>query len=397
MRLFRLLRPVLGLFLLLQINAFGQQPMVITGRVETPVYPIAIDSADANAKALAGFAFNTHGAFRQTAPAQAAYVIVLTPGGNQCQVKIVTGQPAQVLMNATANGDSPTNAVLKACDLAVKQITNKPGYFAGQIAFTSNREGKPQIWLGDLFFRSARPLTSNRFLAQRPYISPDGRLVFFRSYERGFPDIYRYDTATNSATVFAGYKGTNAGGAVSPNGQQVALTLSWPGNMELYLQDVNKRSEIRRISRNRAAEADPAWSPDGRRLIVTSDQDGGPQLFEVPANGGPMTRLRTNISGYCAEANWNPLDEKQVVFTASTRGGYQLALYEFGGGNAKWLTSVSGDAKEPVWLNDGRHILFTIESGGKKQLAIIDSLNPKKVTPVSPQKFGNASQASFAY
>jgi len=401
MRMFRRFIPLLGLLFALQFNAFGQYEIVAP--TEKRIIPIAITSDDEKAAGLARMAFNTHGAFNLVRPSEADAVIQLTPSGNECAVKVVSGNPAQVLYHAKVTGKSPTNAIFVACDQAVKQLTGKPGYFGGKIAMVSDRQGFPQIWVGDLFYRSVNPITLRqaRAKAQRPYLSPDGRTVIFRSYAQRFPDLYKYDLATNNYSVFSNLSGTNSGGAISPNGQQAAVTVTAQDtdSMELVLMNVNNPRDRRRLTSNRSIETDPCWSPDGRRLIVTSDQiNNKPQLFEIPANGGPLTRLKTNISGYCAEATWNPRDDSLIAFTASMSGGYQLALYQFGAGAAKPITGGGKNAKEPVWLPDGRHILFTkeIESRNHRRLAIIDTVTGKR-TVITPDSFGNASQSSYAY
>ncbi len=398
MRLFRRFGLLLGLLLAVTFHAYGQHEII--GIAEKTIIPLGIESTDSKAAGLARLAFDTHGGFRLVKPAQAQAVIKLTPEpGNKCIVQVITGEPAQTLFKARVTGKNPEHAIFLACDQAVKSLTGKPGYFAGEIAFVSDREGAPQIWVGDLFYRSVKPITIQRAQAQRPYLSPDGRYVFYRSYERRFADVYKYNLATGAQTVFADLRGNNAGGAVSPDGRWVAVTVSAPGNFELVLMDINNPKNRRRLTNNASIETDPCWSPDGRRLIVTSDKVySKPNLFEIPAQGGPLTRLPTNISGYCAEATWNPLDESKIAFTANMGGTYQLALYEFGGGAAKPLTGGAKNAKEPVWLADGRHILFTeeIESRNHKRLAILDSITGKR-TIITPDNFGNASQATYAY
>ncbi|MGE9296670.1 MAG: TolB family protein, partial [Puniceicoccales bacterium] len=90
-------------------------------------------------------------------------------------------------------------------------------------------------------------------------------------------------------------------------------------------------------------------------------------------------------------------DADKVIFTASMGGGFQLALYEFSTNSAKPVTGGGSDAKEAVWLNDGRHVIFTQkESGGKEFLVILDTETNKR-TRISPANFGNASQSTYAY
>lgn len=399
MRKISLLFPLLGLLFALTFNAAHAQHTII-GDIKANVVPIAIQSSNESAAGLARLAFNTHGAFRLVPPAQADAVIQLTPEGDkQCIVKVVSGNPAKTLFHGKVTGRDENNAVLVACDQAVKALTGQPGYFGGKIAFVSDRDGAPQIWVGDLFYRSMRYVTSPRDQAQKPYLSPDGRYVFFRSYRNRFSDVYKRDLVTGTDTVFANLRGSNAGGAVSPDGRWVAVTTSAPGNFELVLMDANNPGNRRRLTNNQSIETDPCWSPDGRSLIVVSDKiNSRPLLFQISASGGPLEPLRTNISGNCTEPTWNPVEQNKIAFTALMGGVYQLALYELGSSAAKPLTGGGRNAMEPVWLPDGRHILFTEEQASRnhRRLAILDTVTGKR-TLITPDKFGNASQASYAY
>jgi len=401
MRFLRLMGVLYGLLFSAPFSAFAQGgSFIIEQDVDKKVVPIAIQSDDRPTLALAQLVFSAHGGFQLAPATSAQYTLTFTPlPGDRCQARITSGESARVRYEGTANGTSPANALYRAADEAVRQITGQPGFFAGKIAFVSKRSGANEIWMSDLFFRNVKQLTSDGSNALRPYLSPNGNLLFYRGFHRtGFPDVFKVDLTTGQRTPFASYRGTNAGGAVSPNNQQVALTLSATGNMELYVAGVAGTSKPSRLTyTDDAAETSPTWSPDGQRLVFTSDQLGGPQLYEIPARGGTMTRLRTNISGYCAEANWNPRDENKLIFTASLNRGYQLALFDFATNSAQQLTRGGSDAKEAVWLNDGRHVLFTQKEGGGTEFLVILDTETGRRTRVSPAAFGNVSQPTYAY
>ncbi|MGE9296969.1 MAG: hypothetical protein ACQKBV_11840, partial [Puniceicoccales bacterium] len=315
MRISRFVCSLFGLLFLLSFNAFGQGGnFVIEKQTDKSVIPLHIQSDDRGTLALAQLVFSAHGGFQLASAQNALYTLQLTPlPGDRCQARIVRGDPARVQYEGTSTGTDQANALYKACDEAVRQITGKPGFFAGKIAFVSKRSGHNEVWMSDLFFRNVRQLTQDKSNALRPYLAPDGNTLFYRGYYRtGFPDVFKVDLASGNRTPFASYKGTNAGGVVSPDNQRVALTLSSSGNMELYVTDISGTGKPQKLTHTNAAETSPTWSPDGRRIIVTSDQLGSPQLYELPSRGGPMSRLRTNISGYCAEPNWNPLDADKV-------------------------------------------------------------------------------------
>jgi TolB protein len=219
-------------------------------------------------------------------------------------------------------------------------------------------------------------------------------LVYTTYYKTGFPDIYKIDLGSGSKTPIATFKGTNTGATFSPDGRQIAMTLSGTGNSEIYVSD-SRGKNMRRLTTNKSLEASPSWSPDGRRLVYTSDAPGRPQLFEISSTGGPARRLPTNISSYCAEPVWNPTDESQIAFTAAVSGGFQIALYDTKTRTSKILTR-GASSLEPAWLRDGRHIVFTRRDGANTRLMLLDTVS-EKVSPLHNPSFGDTSSASYVY
>jgi TolB protein len=159
----------------------------------------------------------------------------------------------------------------------------------------------------------------------------------------------------------------------SPNGQQVAMVLSGEGNPEIYVSTAQGRQVARR-TRTAAVEASPCFSPDGSQLVYTSDAAGGPQLYLMPAGGGQSRRLATNISGYCAEPDWSRGNPNLIAFTVRVGRGYQIAVHDLSGRTPTRIVSKApGDAIEPVWLADGRHLIYTQRSPNARRLFILDT------------------------
>jgi len=240
-----------------------------------------------------------------------------------------------------------------------------------------------------------RPLTRDRALVTGPRWSPDGTRLLFTTYHKaGFPDIYSINLATGRKEPIATFKGTNTGGAYSPDGRRIAMTLSGTGNSEIFIAD-SQGKNLRRLTTNKSNEASPNWSPDGTRLVYTSDAAGMPQLFQISVNGGAPQRIQTNISRYCSEPAWNPVDPNKIAFTASIGGGFQIAVYDFKTRSSKQITS-GASSVEPVWLSDGRHLVFTKREGGRTRLMLVDS-ETGKVSALHSPGVGDTSSASFVY
>jgi len=361
---------------------------------------VAVESGDPAIQKTATSAFRLHGAYNVTGAADAAFVLkVERASGSSVLLTIGSGRPYVEQLRRTVPGRDLRDAALRACDLAVEATGHSmglKGFFAGKLAFVGKQRGISEIYSSDLLFNEVRPLTADRSLVTGPKWSPDGsKLLYTTYYKSGAPDIYMLDLRSGRKLPVATFNGTNNGGAFSPDGRRIAMTLSGTGNSELYTSNLQGKN-LRRLTTNKSLEASPSWSPDGRRIVYTSDAPGRPQLYVISSNGGAARRLPTDISGYCTEPVWNPVYQNLIAFTAAVGGGFQIAVYDSDKGGSEILTSVSDSAVEPAWLNDGRHLVFTQRQGGRTRLMLLDTVT-KEVNALHNPNFGDASSSSFVY
>src|SRR5204863_7528466 len=111
-------------------------------------------------------------------------------------------------------GSTLRNALLRAADFAVEKTNGigLRGFFTGRLAFISQRSGKSEICISDLFLGEAKQLTHDRALALSPRWSPDGARIIFTSYfKTGAPDIFLWDLASNRRDTYLSLRGTNMG------------------------------------------------------------------------------------------------------------------------------------------------------------------------------------------
>jgi TolB protein len=363
----------------------------VTVNADTTTTPITISSSSPELQDLALRAFGAHGRYKVVAGGAAFGLAFAPAGANQVSVSITKG--GSVVASQSFTGATMRNALLKAADFAVTKTSGLKGFFAGKLAFLSDKTGKTEIYTSDLFFGEIVRWTSEGKQIVSPRWAPNGAQIIFTSYRTSFPDIYVLEMNTRRISLYASFKGTNSGGRFSPNGQQVAMVLSGEGNPEVYVGNAQGR-QIHRLTNNQSVEASPSWSPDGSRLVFTSDAAGGPQLYVMSAAGGAMSRLPTNVSKYCAEPDWSAGDPNKIVFTAKVGSGYQAAVFDLATKASKIVTHAPTDAIEPMWMADGRHVICGFRAANTSALYLIDT-ESGKATRLSPSGLGSASSASY--
>lgn len=229
-----------------------------------------------------------------------------------------------------------------------------------------------------------------------PSWSPDGLKILYTGYFRtGFPDIFLLDVFSGQRNMFATYKGSNTGAIFSPTGDEVAMVLSSSRSTEIYVSDSFGRRPTR-LTDNRSSELSPSWSPDGTRLAVTSDELGTPQIYILNRSNGNLKRVNITESRYCAEPAWNPVDPDWIALTIGVKSYFQVAIHNLKTNQTRILTHQNGDGVEPVWVADGRHIIYTVREAGTKRLQLIDTVTGHTAA-LHSARFGEASEASFVY
>jgi TolB protein len=348
---------------------------------------------------LAIQAFGTHGRYQPVASG-AQYEIrftLVTP----TQVRVEASRGGSSVVAETLSGRDTRQALLKAADLVVERTNaaGLKGFFTAQLAFIQDLGKGKEVCTGDLFFGGVQRQTQDNAPALFPRWAPDGnRLIYTSFYRSGFPDIYVIDLASRRRDLLIHFKGTNQGARFSPNGNQIAMVLSGEGNPEIYVSNGQGTGVARRTPVSREVKSSPVFSPDGSQIIYASEP--GPQLYVIPAGGGTPRRVSpAGFAQYCAEPDWSRTDPNKVVFTARVPGGYRIAVLSLATGQAKLVEMQNApfDAKEPSWLADGRHVIYTaVARSGETRLAILDTETGKS-TPVSSTSLGSVKQASVYY
>lgn len=367
-------------------------PEVVKGvDINVPIYRVNITGSP-DLVDLAKRAFGTHGSYN-IVPSSPQFTFDFQNAGSNAVTLTIKGSRSS---SQTITGTSKSNALAKACDIAVEQTLGIPGYFAGKLVYVSDKTGKTEIYTSDMLFQNVKMLTNDKSDSMLPHWSPDGKKILYTGYFRTkLMDLYEINLDNYSRRVFASYRGSNTCGTFSPDGRKVALILTTSGNAEIWICDSNGKN-LKRITKTPSVEASVSWSPDGRELVFTCDALGYPQIYKMSSSGGSMSRVLTNISRYCSEPRWNKTNPDLIAFTTAEGRGLQVAIYDFSQRKSEVITS-GGRTSLPAWLNDGRHLVVTKQiGGGKRALYIVDSAT-KKQTLLHTSSQGSCGEADYIY
>lgn len=136
-----------------------------------------------------------------------------------------------------------------------------------------------------------------------PAVSPDGKRIAFSSDRSGKPMIYLMDIdgSNISRITFGGV--FNSSPAWSPDGKRIAFAGQDAGNFDIFLMDVSGQNISRVTSAKKANgkaadNEDPHFSPDGRFIVYTSNRTGKNQIYFSTVDGLEERRVTQDSHNY---------------------------------------------------------------------------------------------------
>ena len=211
-----------------------------------------------------------------------------------------------------------------------------------------------------------RRLTSDRKMAIFPRWTADGRIVYIGDMN-GVPQVWQMDVESLRRSRLFSFKGTPTSIAPSPDGRRFALTLSFQGNVELYVADPATDRLTRLTTTKFATEGQPAWSPDGSQIAYVSDETRTPQIYVVDVATKAKRRL-TSRGSQNVDPDWGP--DGRIAYITK-RGGSQVAVMDASKGDSSAVVlTEAANWRHPSWSRDGRHL----SAARDKALFLIDAL-----------------------
>jgi dipeptidyl aminopeptidase/acylaminoacyl peptidase len=186
--------------------------------------------------------------------------------------------------------------------------------------------------------------------------SADGRRIAFMSERDGNPEIYVMNSDGSGQRRLTQDPAVDADPAFSRDGTRLAFTSTRDGNPEIYVM-ADDGSAQTRLTFDPAADQQADWSPDGTRIAFESTRNGNHEIYTMNPDGGAVTRL-TFSSEFAADPSWHP-DGASIAFVSGPRGAMEVFTVRPGSDGRTQLTRGIADVHHPAWSPDGQQIAFT--------------------------------------
>ena len=189
-------------------------------------------------------------------------VVTNTSGTISLDMEVYDIAGAKLLLKKTYNGKPPQLRTIgyAFCADLVELLTGKKSIFGSKIVFVSNKTGFKEIYECDFDGHELRQLTNSHSISLTPALSPDGKYLAYTDFSSGRPALYIRDLSAGIISTI-----NKSGISIDPgwrNSREVATTLSFEGDQEIYLIKVDGAIS-RRLTFSKGIDLSPSFSPDG--------------------------------------------------------------------------------------------------------------------------------------
>ncbi|MDH5752804.1 MAG: DPP IV N-terminal domain-containing protein [Deltaproteobacteria bacterium] len=277
------------------------------------------------------------------------------------------------------------NSVMALVNKLTEKITGQEGLLGSSMAFVLRQPGYAKVIVTtDTHGREVKLLSANRDINLLPRFSPKGFGLVYTVLGRKGSQVYYHSLSPEQDGLgqsrFITKPGSlNTGGAFSPSGDRVVITMSVNQNADLFMVNI-RNSKVKQLTSRMGIETQAHWSHDGKKLAFVSDRSGTPQIYLLDLE--TLEDLRITFDGvYNADPKWSP-DGRSILFTKRVDGVDQIHIMDEYGENVRRVTRGMYTAEQAEWSPDGRQVVFASNRTGDFKLYIVsaDGSNLRRLT-----------------
>jgi tricorn protease len=274
-----------------------------------------------------------------------------------------------------------------------------PMWIGGRIYFTSDRDGKNNLYAWDVKTHKTEQLTTNKKWDIRwPNDDGQNRIVYELDGELELYDIASRKTTHLSIVVpddglWMRPERVSAADKVetfslSPKGERALFV----ARGEIFTAPIEKGPTRNLSGTPGAHERWARWSPDGKRIAYVSDKSGEDEIWLVEQDGkGEPVQLTHSGHGMRYAAEWSP-DGEKLAF--GDKDGRVVALDVSTHKETEVANEVDGQIRDYTWSPDSAYLAFSMTDpmGGFRSVYIW-SASDGKARRVTSEMFDESGPA----
>lgn len=286
-------------------------------------------------------------------------------------------QTAQALMPTITPTftPTPTSTGIPATQVPTPTATPTPPSLPGNLLFTSNREGRPQVYQRTMNNGAIIRLTFSNGDDVQSAWSPDGSKVAFTSNRDGNNEIYVMDASGANQINLTNNGADDNYPTWSPDGQWIAFSTNRDGNAEIYVMRADG-NELKNITNHSASDTQPDWGVTGgmfggqQVILFVTDRDGNQEVYSMLPDGQSPFNLTSSTSrDYAPELS---PDGGRIAFTSDRYGNPDILVMDADGSDLFNLTSgLTSFDEYPTWSSDNQWVAYSTNMTGNIEIYIV--------------------------
>ena len=188
-----------------------------------------------------------------------------------------------------------------------------------------------------------------------PRLSPDGKTLAFSSDRDGKYDIWLLEEGASEPRQLTSWDGTDLQASWSPDSSRITFYSNERGKNDIWVQNVGGGPAVV-VTPEYSDDQNSYWSPDGSQIVFTSDRGGTSEIWIMDADGGNVRQL-TDIGVLGHTANFRP-DGEWLVFTSTKSGNRDVWAVRADGSELRQITTGPTQDAHGLWSPDGLYVYY---------------------------------------